>query len=155
MNRAFLGLSARALSLWALFIVVLLVAASMWLFGWGFFQRETAGFRGETDQIEQISADADYRIAAYEWFFDQCAAVQTKESELAAARTELEAEGLSDYRRQQLNANITAITAARADLINQYNAEAAKADTAANFQSSDLPYNLDTESETTTCAASE
>lgn len=155
MNRALLGLSARALGAWALFIAVLLVAASMWLFGWGVFARGTADFRGETDQIEQISGDADYRIAAYESFFDQCAAVQTKEAELAAARAELETEGLSDYRRQQLNANITAITAARADLINQYNADAAKADTAANFRSSDLPYTLDIESETTTCAATE
>jgi predicted Zn-dependent peptidase len=152
---SFLGLSARAIAAWAIFIAALLIAASMWLLGWGFFARETADFRGQTGQIEEISADADYRIATYEKFFDLCAAVQTKEAELAAAQAELALEGLSDYRRQQLNANITAITAARAELINQYNADAAKADTAANFQSSDLPYTLDIESETTTCAASE
>lgn len=136
-------------------ILAILILAAMWVFGWGFFQRETADFRGQTDQIEQISADADYRIAAYEQFFDLCAAVQTKEAELAAAEAELALHEQGTYRHNQLLANITAITTARADLINQYNADAAKADTAANFHSSDLPYNLDIESETTTCTASE
>jgi predicted Zn-dependent peptidase len=155
LTRLFLGMTLRGLLIAAISIAVLLAFATMWLFGWGFFSRETADFRGQTDQVEQISADADYRIATYEQFFDLCAAVQTKEAELAAAQAELALEGLSDYRRQQLNANVTAITAARAELINQYNADAAKADTAANFRSSDLPYSLDIESETTTCAASE
>lgn len=153
MNRAILGLSVKALVAAAIVLALLLAFAAMWMLGWGFFKRETADYRGETDMIEQISADADYRISQYEWFFDQCAAIQTKEAELAAAHTELETTTPSDYRRQQLNANISAITAARAELINAYNAEASKTDTAANFQASDLPHKIDIESETTTCTA--
>lgn len=153
MNRAILGLSVRAFVAAALILVTLMGLAAMWLFGWGFFQRETAGFRGETRVVEQVSADAGYRIAAYESFFDLCAAVQTKEAELAAAKSELDLHEQDSWRHGQLLANITAITSARAELINQYNADAAKADTAANFRSSDLPHQLDLETETTSCTA--
>lgn len=147
------NLSLRAILASAIALAVLIAAASMWIFGWGFFQRETADFRGETDQVEQISGDADYRIAAYERFFDLCAAVQTKESEIEAAQTELDSTDPSDYRKQQLNANITAATSARAELINEYNADAAKEDTAANFRASGLPHQLDIEQEHTECTA--
>lgn len=129
------------------------VIAGFVIYGGGFTKLFSGDFRGDVGVNEEISADADYRIAAYEWFFDQCAAVQTKEAELAAAQAELEAEGLSDYRRQQLNTNITAITSARAELVNEYNAEAQKEDTAANFLASDLPHELDLNDEETTCAA--
>lgn len=123
------------------------------IYGAGWIKMISADFRGDVGVNEQISADAEYRIAQYEWFFDQCAAVQTKEAELAAAQVELEAEGLSDYRRQQLSTNIAAITAARAELINEYNAEAQKEDTAANFLASNLPFELNINTEETTCAA--
>lgn len=154
MNRAIFGLSAKVFVAALIALALILGLAAMWMFGIGVFKRETADFRGQTDVIEQISADADYRIAAYEWFYDQCAAIQTKEAELAAAQAELATTGASDYRRQQLNANIAAVTAARAELINTYNAEASKTDTAANFRSSDLPHQIDPDQETTTCTAS-
>jgi hypothetical protein len=146
-------MTLRGLLIAAISIAVLLAFATMWLFGWGFFSRETAGFRGQTDQIEQVSGDAEYRIAAYDSFFDQCAAVQTKEAELAAAQAELEIVSADSYRHGQLLANITAITAARAELINEYNADAAKADTKANFLASNLPHTLDINEETTSCTA--
>lgn len=153
MNRAFLGLSARALGLWALFIVVLLVAASMWLFGWGFFQRETAGFRGETDQIEQISADADYRIAAYEEFYDRCWAVVELEAQITLAQAAVDAEA-TDWGREEARRNLLALQNMRIELITAYNSDAAKEDTAANFHASDLPSELDIDIEETSCSAS-
>lgn len=141
------------IAMWVALGAVVIAIPVLAVYGAGWWKQITADFRGDTDVVEQISADADYRIAAYEWFFDQCAAVQTKEAELAAAQAELETEGISDYRRQQVNTNITAITAARAELINEYNAEAQKADTAANFLASELPYELNLNDEETTCAA--
>lgn len=140
------------MAIWSAIIVAAVVVFA--IYGVGAIKRWTADWRGETDVIEQTSADADYRIAKYNWFFDQCAAIQTKEDELAAAQTELEATNPSDYRRQQLNTNITAITSARAELINDYNTEARKEDTAANFRASDLPYQIDIDNEETTCSAS-
>lgn len=131
-------------------VIAALVIITTIMFATGTWQRLTADWRGETKQTEQIQANADYRIAKYNWFFDQCAAVQTKEAELEAARTELEGDP-SDFRKQQLNANITAITSARAELINDYNAEAQKEDTAANFHASELPHQLDINDEETTC----
>lgn len=122
------------------------------IYGVGWIKQITADFRGETEQKEQTIADGSYRIAAYEHFFDLCAAVQTKEASIAALESELTSDP-SQSRTEQINASITALVASRADLINQYNADATKEDTRANFHSSDLPYRLDTETESTQCAA--
>lgn len=145
-------LSAKAVLLTLGVIIAVVLIGLGILYGTGHLKMGTADFRGGVEATEKIHADGDYRIAKYNWFFDQCAAVQTSESQLEAAKAELDA-GPSDYRRQQINANITAITATRAELINEYNAEATKADTAANFQASELPYKLSIHNEETTCAA--
>lgn len=153
MNRALLGLSARALTAWALVIGGLLVAASIWLFGWGFFQRETADFRGQTDVIEQVSADADYRIGAYEEFYDRCWAVVELEAQIVLAEEALAASTPDSWDHTQLSRNLTALQNQRIDLITSYNADAAKEDTAANFLASDLPAKLDIDTKETTCTA--
>ncbi len=38
-------------------LVLAIVIGSMWIFGWGLFQRSTANFRGETEQIEKTKAN--------------------------------------------------------------------------------------------------
>lgn len=133
-------------------LIVAVVLAAMWVFGWGWFSRATADFRGETNVTEQIHADGDYRITAYDKFFDLCAAVQSSESSIANLEAELETDP-SDDRVEQLNASITAQRNNRSELITQYNADASKADTRANFLASDLPYQLDEDNEETQCAA--
>lgn len=105
----------------------------------------TADVRGAADQRERTVAAGDYRIAAYDAFYDQCAAVQALEDQIATAtaNTTLPA----DQREQ----NIIALTNQRNSLIRQYNADARKTDTRGNFRASDLPYSLDTTQETTSC----
>lgn len=144
--------SGLAIALGVVVLATLIALGSMAIFGWGFFQRTTADFRGETAQREQVHADPDYRIAAYEHFFDLCATVQSNEDTLANLNTELHA-GPSADREEQLYATITAVRNARNEAIREYNADARKSETRAAFLDSDLPYQLDPSEEHTTCTA--
>ena len=123
-----------------LFIVTAVAFASMWIFGFGAFQRGTANFRGETAQREKILANANYRIAAYDHFFDLCSSIQALES-----KSHIYADDPNTY---------AAIRAVRANLVAQYNGDATKNDTEAHFHDSDLPYKIDLEGDNTQCAAS-
>lgn len=132
----------------AVVIAVAIILASV--YGGGLLQRMTADFRGETDQIEQTQADADYRISAYDQFYDKCAGIQTIESKIANLSDELE-EAEDEQRKSVLNTSITASKNKRAELINDYNADARKEATRGQFKASELPYEIDIEGETTTC----
>lgn len=122
------------------------------IFYFGSLQRSTAEFRGETDQIEKIQADGDYRIANYDHFFDLCGAVQAQEGKMITFEQQLADGDLSQSQANITQANLTAATNKRIDLITQYNADASKADTKANFLASSLPHELDMEAEATTCS---
>lgn len=132
-------------------LVLAIAIASMWIFGWGFFQRSTADFRGKTEQIEKTKANADFRIAAYDHFYNLCAAVQSEEATIRALEKELK-RGPSESRVEQIYASITANEATRAENINQYNADAKKEATIGQFKASDLPYELNVNAEETKCA---
>lgn len=131
-------------------IVVVLIAGVMWVGGFGLFSRATANERGKTDVRERTVADGQYRIAQYDHFWDLCGAVQSTEDAIANTETELAAKP-SEERAEQLRANLTAQRNQRAELINQYNADARKAGTAGQFRDSALPYQLDKKAEATTC----
>jgi len=130
--------------------VATLIGALMLIavYGFGQFQRITADFRGETSQIEKTQANANYRIAAYDHFYDRCAGVQSLESKIKNMKTELEAAD-SDQRKTVLNTSITASKNKRAELINSYNADARKEGTRGQFKASDLPYELNEKKEET------
>lgn len=133
-------------------LALVIALALMAIFGWGFFKRSTADFRGKTGVIEK-RADANYRIANYEGFYDLCASVQAKESSIRELRTQVKMAdpGSTDY--LLVNRQLAGTVAARAGDIAQYNADARKNDTKAHFLASDLPYSLDETQETTTCTA--
>lgn len=133
-------------------LIVTILVASMWIFGWGFFQRSTANFRGETEQIEKTRANGDYRIAAYDHFFNLCASVQSKETTIKALEKELHRKpGPSEARTEQIYGAITANEAIRAETINQYNVDAEKAATIGQFKASNLPYELNVNAKETSC----
>jgi len=132
--------------------IVVIVLATMWIFGLGFFSRATADFRGETSQIERVQADPDYRIASYDRFFNLCGDIKTKEQNIINLELELETTEPDSPRADQLRSGITAQRNIRAGLINDYNADATKEDTRANFQASSLPFQLNPTDEETTCA---
>ena len=115
-------------------------------------QQATADQRGETDLIEQTRADGSYRLAKYEWFFDQCAAVQAAEARISILEEELATTPEDD--QQRVRTNITASLNQRAELISEYNAEARKEGTAAQFMDDDLPSELDMNADSTSCTAS-
>jgi hypothetical protein len=135
----------------AIGLVVLLLLGAMYLFGFGLFQRSTAGFRGKTGVIERTKGDPSFRIASYDHFFDQCASVKSDEGTIKFLEEELKT-GPSEQRREQINATLSTLRASRNDKINQYNADAAKAGTQGQFRDSGLPFRLDPSSEETTCS---
>lgn len=136
-------------------VSVLIAVAAIFLvavYGFGFLQRETADFRGETGQIEQTKANSNYRISAYDQFYDKCASVQSIESKINNMEEELE--GTEETQRKTvLNTSITASKNKRAELITSYNADARKEATRGQFKASDLPYELNENEEATTCEA--
>lgn len=113
----------------------------------------SAPTRGKLQAREQINSGA-FRIAAYNHFFDLCAAVQSDEARLEAQYVSLSTATGEDVARIQ--ANIAGITSDRADAVNEYNADASKDYTVGQFKSSKLPYQLDatyTRGDHTSCAA--
>lgn len=111
----------------------------------------TADVRGKAAVHNRIHGDATYRIAQYDHFFDLCAGVQNREAAIRNAQEETKT--ASQPRKEQLAAVITANRNERAELINQYNADASAAGTRGNFLASNLPYHLDLNSEETQCTA--
>lgn len=133
-------------------VVGLVIAVGvMAIFGVGWLSRSTADFRGKTNETNQVNS-GNYRIAAYNHFYDLCAAVQTDETRIANAEADLKANKDPD-RAPELQANLDAAKNTRAADINQYNADAHKADTLAHFRASDLPYQIDPTEEKTSCTA--
>lgn len=134
----------------ALALVVAMVIGAMWIFGFGLFQRATADFRGETAALEEILADPDRRITAYEHFFDLCASVQGHEDTIRALQSELDS-GVSDSRAEQIRGVITVNQAQRDGKIRQYNSDASMEYTVGQFRDAKLPHQLDVTKEETTC----
>lgn len=140
------GLSA-AWRVVAVIVAVTLVGVGL-VFVTGGAKWITAEFRGEVSQREKTRADGDYRIQAYDAFFDDCNAIKAKERIIARYEERIEDEGPSEL----LQAAVMAESNVREELIAAYNADAAKEDTRGHFRSSGLPYEIDPEGETT-CAA--
>lgn len=148
-----LRLGGLAIAGIVLAIIAAMIVASMGIFGWGFFQRSTADFRGETAQIESVQANASYRIAQYNSFFDQCEAIVAKEAQIENTQKRLDELGENGdaAEKQRLQISLLALQNSRSELITKYNADAAKADTEANFLASELPYKI-TQNGETKCA---
>lgn len=139
-----------AIGLGALALILAIVLGTMYIFGYGLFRRATADFRGQTGAIERIQADPDFRIAAYEHFFDLCSAVQADEGRFDSLQQELDTRP-SDERREQIQATLTAVRASRLEKIRRYNTDASQDFTAGQFRAAELPYQLNPEGDTT-CA---
>lgn len=107
----------------------------------------TAPFRGAVDAQEQTQASGSYRISAYESFYNQCASVQADEDRLNNLREERET--ANEARQAQLDTTITAVRNSRDEKIRSYNSEARQEATRGQFRDSDLPYELNTDDETT------
>ena len=109
----------------------------------------SANVRGAVSANEQIKADGNFRIAAYDKFFDDCATIQSTEGRIVAQKSELN-QAPSAFRREQILANLTALKSLRVEQITRYNTDASKNYTIGQFRASKLPYyiNPSPESET-------
>lgn len=143
-------ISAGVIALGAVTLIVVVTLAAMWIFGFGWFQRGTANFRGETAAIEQTRASGRFRVQAYDRFFDLCSAIQEDEGRVAALEQEL-AGSPTPERRTQVEASLTAVRSARNGKIRTYNNDAAKDFTVGQFRDNDLPYRLDPNAKETVC----
>jgi hypothetical protein len=144
------GVSRRRIvgetSFWILIVLGAIVLLTLLGLGWRYVLADP---KGRVQAQEQIKSGSS-RIAAYNHFFDLCAGVQSDEATMASLREELTT-GPSESRRGQIQATLTALRSARAEKINQYNADARKDYTIGQFRSSGLPYTLDATLEATSC----
>lgn len=85
---------------------------------------------------------ADYRIANYERFKNDCNAIVATEGKIALAQdmVDNEVKGKVDsFREQQLVTNLQALQNQRLEQVTQYNADASKNTTRAKFKDAGLP----------------
>lgn len=128
------------LGLVGLIILWLVLASAIWGFGVA-----TAGLYGRGEARKQIQS-ADFRITAYDYFFNQYASIKALEGqidELTATLNSLQP-GTRDY-TYTLSA-LTGTKGLRHVAIQKYNADARKEWTIGQFRDAGLPYQIaDTE----------
>lgn len=105
------------------------------------YKAKTAVFHGKANAEVQIES-APSRIANYNSFYDQCAAIQGYESAIKVQESAITL-GMPADDRSRVTTVIAGIQAQRGRAISQYNADARKQYTAARFKASDLPFQLD------------
>lgn len=142
MNRA----EVVAVLKWLALAVVLLVVLSLGFKAWKYYTAEMSGKVNAEVQIES----APSRIAGYESYFDQCAAIQGYEAAIKVQKDVLSSLDGEDAARTRTV--IAGISAQRGRAIAQYNADARKAYTQARFLDSGLPKHIALEVENTQCA---
>lgn len=103
---------------------------------------------GALEQREKTIGNGNYRIAQYDHFFNLCGSIQASEDKIKNTEETEPNDGMSENQKAAI---LLALKNTRASLIREYNADASKADTAAHFKSSSLPYQIDVNGETT-CA---
>lgn len=125
-------------------VILTLLISSMAIFGWGFWTRSTADYRGQTAAIERTKADADFRISSYQKFFDLCGRVQAQEDRIRI---------LADSTSPNAATDLVAVRSIRADLVREYNNLATRDFTEGQFRASQLPYQLAIDNEETSCGS--
>lgn len=112
----------------------------------------TAPWSGKLQARQQINS-GDFRIQAYNHFFDLCASVQTLDEALNQTAVAEKTDTGSDLSRDQIN--FTAQLNSRNDAANQYNADSHKGYTVGQFKAASLPYQLSphTKGQVTSCGS--
>jgi len=148
------GLKIGALGLAAIVVgfLLLIAVSSMAIFGWGFFQRSTANFRGQTAAIEKTKANADFRIQSYQKFFNLCGEIQAKEDQARIFQAQLDADKRAGINNPDHQTNLNAVLATRASLVREYNNLATRGFTEGQFRDSNLPYQININNMETQCA---
>lgn len=126
----------------AVFVTILLIGGLTWIW---------APWKGALDQRKKTVGDGNYRIAAYDEFFNSCEAIAAKERIIDRYVTEVQT--ATGDQKVRLEAAIMAERNVRDELIADYNADAAKEGTRGQFRDSNLPFTIDPNG-VTVCTAS-
>jgi hypothetical protein len=114
----------------------------------------TAPWSGALQARQEIQGSGDFRIQAYDHFFQLCASVQTMDEALQQTLTQEKTDKGSDLTRDKINYG--AQLNDRNDAANQYNAESAEHWTVGQFKANNLPFQIPAYQKgiVTTCASS-
>jgi hypothetical protein len=111
----------------------------------------TADVRGSVAANELVRADGQFRVAAYDRFFDLCTSIQQDEARIDSLNKQL-ATADSSVEVNRIKATIPAVQSTRDGKIAQYNNDAQKVGTIGPFRSAGLPERLDVTQGRTQCA---
>ncbi|MFD3378483.1 MULTISPECIES: hypothetical protein [unclassified Streptomyces] len=132
-------------------VVGLAVVYVIGVFAFGGAGWITAPFRDEADERDNrdnTAGSVEFRQTTYEEFFGLCEAVRNAEGTIQVLQEERKA--ASETRTTRIDQSVTALKATRIESIDAYNAKAAR-EHRASFRDKDLPYQLNAETERTTC----
>lgn len=102
-------------------------------------RRATSPIEGQTQVIEQTQGRGNYRIASYEWYFNQCGAIQAAQDRIINQLTELETVDSNSERFATIQTNLLAQRNVRDKLVREYNANARQEETRGQFRDDGLP----------------
>jgi hypothetical protein len=121
------------------FAAILLILAFA-VYGIGGFLQSSADFRGETDKRNQVEASGGYKVAAHDWFYDQCSDIKSKQQELEIYKDGGLPEGKYKAMQTELIRDVE-----------DYNAKASNSYTVGQFKADELPYQIEADEEVESC----
>jgi len=107
---------------------------------WG-FGVATAGIYGKGEAHKEIQS-SDFRIAAYEHFFNQYASIKSLEGQIDELTIQLNDMEKGSRAYNIVYSSLTGTKGLRHTAIQQYNADASKDWTAGQFRDNNLPYQI-------------
>ena len=119
-----------------IFVALWLVVVAIWGLGVA-----TAGIYGRGEAHKDIQS-ADFRIQAYQTFFNQCASIQGLEGQIDELTTALEYYQPGSREYNITVTSIAGVKGARHQAIARYNQDALKDWTEGQFRDADLPYQI-------------
>lgn len=127
---------------WRFIFLVIALLGILWGLAigvWG-FSVATAGIYGRGEAHKQINS-AEFRIQAYEHFFEACSSIQGLEGSIDELTAQLD--GTTDQRMRNIVASsLAGVKSARHQAIADYNADARKNYTEGQFRDNDLPFRI-------------
>lgn len=121
--------------LFSLFGLVLFTSCNATLYFGGYYASWfRAPFEGRLEMREQVFSGPS-QLVRYEHFFNLCAEIEALEVRIDSLETQ---ESLTEKEEKELRG----LVGIRASRVSQYNADARKENTSANFLSANLPYQI-------------
>ena len=121
------------------FAAILLIGVFV-VYGLGGFARFTADYRGETEKREQVEASGEYKVAAHDYFYNQCSDIKAKQQELEIYKDGSIPEAKYNAMQTELVRDVE-----------EYNAKASNSYTAGQFKADELPYQIEVDEEVESC----